>query len=80
MQYAFNSGLPFQTLRVELVREGVVCDYLVNCSEDIFEAMKEAVSRLDREFFWVVLLNTKHKVIGINLVSMDLHCPSERSL
>lgn len=70
MRYAINNGILFQTLRVELVREGPVDNYSVRCSEDICRVMNEEVSKLDRECFWVIPLTTKNHVIGINLVSM----------
>lgn len=70
MQQAVNSYIPYQSLRVELVREGPVKDYSVKNSEDVYKAMYKEIEGLDRECFWVIPLTAKNQVIGINLVSM----------
>jgi DNA repair protein RadC len=56
-----------------LVREGTVptaWDRQVRASRDVATLMRPLVAGLDREQFWVLLLNGKNRAIGINLVSV----------
>lgn len=62
--------IPFQTLRIELVREAPAKKYQLLNPEDIYDLLYKEVAKLDREHFWVIPLTTKNQVIGINLVSM----------
>ncbi len=59
--------------RVVLVREGTVptaWDRQVRASRDVATLMRPLVAGLDREQFWVLLLNAKNRAIGLNLVSV----------
>ena len=59
--------------RVVLVREGTVptaWDRQVRASGDVATLMRPLVAGLDREQFWVLLLNGKNRAIGLNLVSV----------
>jgi DNA repair protein RadC len=56
-----------------LVREGTVptaWDRQVRASGDVATLMWPLVAGLDREQFWVLLLNGKNRAIGLNLVSV----------
>lgn len=59
--------------RVVLVREGTVptaWDRQIHASHDVATLMRPLVAGLDREQFWVLLLNGRNRAIGINLVSI----------
>jgi DNA repair protein RadC len=59
--------------RIALVREGSIpteWDKIVRQPRDVAELMAPLVSDLDRETFWVLALNGKNAVIGLNLVSV----------
>ena len=58
--------------RVALVREGSipVDEKTLRGAGDVAKLMAPLVADLDREAFWVLLLNGKHKVIGINMVAV----------
>lgn len=59
--------------RLALVRESIVStgwDKHVHTSQDVATLMGPLVADLDREGFWVVLLNGKNRAIGLNLVSI----------
>jgi DNA repair protein RadC len=59
--------------RIALVRERIVStgwDRQVRASQDVATLMGPLVADLDREAFWVVLLNGKNRAIGLNLVSI----------
>ena len=58
--------------RVTLVREGTlpVAEKVVREPADVARLMTPLVADLDREAFWVLLLDGKNKVIGINLVAL----------
>lgn len=62
--------IPYQNIRVELVKEPGSRLIKVSSPADVFNEMKEEVSRLDREYFWVLCLNSQNMVIGINTVSI----------
>ena len=56
--------------RIALIREGEI-NYTVSGINDAIEiASKILPSNLDREQFWVLLLDTKHNVVGANCVSI----------
>jgi len=56
--------------RIALIREGEIT-YTVSGINDVIEiASKILPSNLDREQFWVLLLDTKHNVVGANCVSI----------
>lgn len=58
--------------RVALVREGSIPVESRTMREpgDVAKLMAPLVADLDREAFWVLLLDSKHKVIGINMVAV----------
>lgn len=59
--------------RVVLVREGTVptaWDRRMHASHDVATLMRPLIAGLDREQFWVLLLNGRNRAIGINLVSI----------
>jgi len=58
--------------RVALVREGTipVAEKVVREPADVARLMTPLVADLDREAFWVLLLDGKNKIIGINLVAL----------
>ncbi len=59
--------------RLALVREATIptpWDKTVRGSSDVAAFMAPLVADLDRETFWVVMLDGKNKVIGVNLVSV----------
>ena len=58
--------------RVALVREGTipVAEKIVREPADVARLMTPLVADLDREAFWVLLLDGKNKIIGINLVAL----------
>ena len=59
--------------RVALVREGTIpttWDKTVREPGDVARLMAPLLADLDRETFWVVMLDGKNRVIGVNLVSV----------
>ena len=60
--------------RLMLVKDGpaitTTWDRRVRGSEDVADFMRPLAANLDREHFWVLLLNGKNTVIGLNLVSV----------
>ena len=58
--------------RVALVREGSipVAEKIVREPADVARLMTPLIADLDREAFWVLLLDGKNKIIGINLVAL----------
>src|SRR5207249_11890354 len=59
--------------RLALVREGSIptaWDKTVREPGDVARLMAPLVADLDRETFWVVMLDGKNRIIGINLVSI----------
>jgi len=42
----------------------------VRASGDVAKLMRPLVAGVDREQFWVLLLNGKNRAIGLNLVSV----------
>ena len=59
--------------RVALVREGSIpttWDKTVREPGDVARLMAPLLVDLDRETFWVVMLDGKNRVIGVNLVSV----------
>jgi DNA repair protein RadC len=58
--------------RVALVRDGSlpVPEKVVREPADVARLMTPLVADLDREGFWVLLLDGKNKIIGINLVAL----------
>src|SRR5258705_9800921 len=55
-----------------LVREGSipVAEKIVREPADVARLMTPLIADLDREAFWVLLLDGKNKIIGINLVAL----------
>ena len=62
--------MPFQSMRIELIREAPVRKYQVYNAQSVYDVMCREASRLDRECSWVIPLTGKNHIIGINLVSM----------
>jgi DNA repair protein RadC len=68
--------------RVALVRDGSlpVAEKVVREPADVARLMTPLVADLDREGFWVLLLDGKNKIIGLNLVALGsltaclVHC------
>src|SRR5439155_14590818 len=58
--------------RVALVREGSipVAEKRARGPADVARLMTPLIADLDREAFWVLLLDGKNKIIGINLVAL----------
>lgn len=58
--------------RIELVREGSlsVPDKKLSSPTAVYALAKDLVGGLDREAFYIITLNQKNNVIGVNLVSM----------
>lgn len=57
--------------RLSLVRESSIpVTASMHTSRDIYDFVKNLGSDLDREAFFVVCLNTKNKIIGVNMVSL----------
>jgi DNA repair protein RadC len=58
--------------RVALVRDGSlpVAEKVVREAADVARLMTPLVADLDREGFWVLLLDGKNKIIGVNLVAV----------
>jgi DNA repair protein RadC len=59
--------------RVELVRESGEDEPeepVLRTSADVARALRPVFEKSDREMFVVVLLNTKHRPIGLNTVSI----------
>jgi DNA repair protein RadC len=59
--------------RVALVRDGCIpttWDKTVREAGDVARLMAPLLADLDRETFWVVMLDGKNHVIGVNLVSI----------
>ena len=59
--------------RLALVREASIAttwDKTVRQSSDVAAFMRPLVADLDRETFWVLMLDGKNRVIGVNLVSV----------
>lgn len=59
--------------RVALVRDGSIptaWDKTLREAGDVARLMTPLVADLDREAFWVLLLDGKNKIIGINLVAL----------
>ena len=59
--------------RLALVREGSIptaWDKTVREAADVARLMAPLLADLDRETFWVVMLDGKNRVIGVNLVSV----------
>ncbi len=58
-------------VRIQVVRESnPEQDYCINKSEDAYNLVKDQMEALDREAFLVASLNTKNKLLGLNLVSL----------
>ncbi|TMB17098.1 MAG: DNA repair protein RadC [Deltaproteobacteria bacterium] len=66
-------GFRVSKFRVALVREGSIpttWDKTVREPGDVARLMAPLLVDLDRETFWVVMLDGKNRVIGVNLVSV----------
>ena len=50
--------------------EAPVIEGQIRCSEDVYQALCEEAANLDKECFWMVLLNAKNQIIEVKLVSM----------
>jgi DNA repair protein RadC len=59
-------------VKVQLVRESsyLYPSAVIHDPEDAAGILRDYLKDADREYFVVLLLNTKHKVIGVNTVSM----------
>jgi len=67
--------MPYRVTRYRLlmVKDGSITttwDRQVRQSKDVADLMAPLVANLDREHFWVLLLNGKNVVVGLNLVSI----------
>ena len=62
--------IPFQNLRVELVREAPVRKYQIFNSYNAYKSVCKIAEKADRECLWALSLTGKRHIIGINLVSM----------
>lgn len=60
------------TVKVQLVKESsnLYESAIVHGAEDAAKILINYLQGADREYFVVLLLNTKHKVIGVNTISM----------
>jgi DNA repair protein RadC len=59
--------------RLLMVKDGSIpttWDRQVRRSKDVADLMAPLVANLDREAFWVLMLNGKNVVIGVNLVAV----------
>lgn len=58
--------------KLSLVRDGALCAerQTVSSSRDLYPILREYYARHDREEMLVVLLDAKHKIVGINSVSV----------
>ena len=61
-------------VKVELVRERhLMSEYnRITCSEDVAKLLSVYLAGADREHFVTLLLDTKHKVIGLNTASVGI--------
>ena len=58
-------------VKIQLVRESKpVKEYQIRNSRDVYELVRPELETLDREVFLVISLDTKNKVLGLNMVSM----------
>lgn len=58
-------------VKIQLVRESrPVKEYSIKTPDDAYELVKDELASLDREAFLVISLNTKNKVLGVNMVSI----------
>ena len=63
--------MPYQKIKIEVVRESSAKEApQVTNSQHVFDMMYEEAKKQDRECFWVVCLNGKNKVAGVNMASM----------
>ena len=67
--------MPYRVTRYRLlmVKDGSITttwDRQVRQSKDVADLMAPLAANLDRQHFWVLLLNGKNTVIGVNLVSV----------
>jgi DNA repair protein RadC len=70
MKKLFNNYFGHE-VKIQLVRETTpVKECQIKNSRDAYELVREELETLDREVFMVVALNTKNKVLGINMVSI----------
>lgn len=61
-------------VKVELVREkNIMVEYKqITSAEDVAKLLFSYLDRSDREHFVVLLLDTKHRILGINTVSIGI--------
>ncbi len=65
------SNLFGHEVKVQLVRETEPAkEYQIMAPVDVYKLVKEELEIIDRELFLVISLNTKNKVLGLNMVSM----------
>ena len=58
-------------VKIQLLKEAIPTkSYQIRSSEDAYQFVREDLLAYDREAFFVITLNTKNKIIGINLVSL----------
>ena len=58
-------------VKIQLVRESTpVKECQIRNSRDVYELVRSELETLDREVFLVISLDTKNKVLGLNMVSM----------
>jgi|TARA_R100000501_G_scaffold16441_1_gene29949 DNA repair protein RadC len=69
-----DDSVPYRipVYRIELVRDGNAGQMAgpFSRSSEIYEMASERLSKVDREHFEVILLDARHKIIGINTVSI----------
>jgi DNA repair protein RadC len=64
------SRIPVYTIRLAKESEYTAATDYVGCSQDIYSLLRPYFLGADREYFLVTALDTKHKVIGIQCVSI----------
>jgi DNA repair protein RadC len=58
-------------VKIQLVREAKPTrEYQITKPKDAYKLVREKLEVLDREAFLVIALNTKNKVLGLNIVSI----------
>jgi DNA repair protein RadC len=68
--YSPPSRIPVYTIRLVKESEYTAATDYVGCSQDIYGLLRPYFLGADREYFVVTALDTKHKVIGLQCVSI----------
>lgn len=65
-------GYRIPCLKITIVREGSIASdrKQIRCAEDAYEIVSSYLAGVDREHVVVLLLDTKHRITGINTVSV----------